>query len=119
MATGALRRRNGFAALGRALFARGGPGLVQRVRAVPRMVGARFRGSYDGLTWGRLIALLVGAVYVVSPVDFIPEAFFLVFGLADDTVVVAWLAGALLDEAERFLAWERAELPGPVNAGPR
>ena len=31
----------------------------------------------------------------------------LFLGLIDDAAVAAWFAGALLDEAERFLAWEK------------
>jgi uncharacterized membrane protein YkvA (DUF1232 family) len=117
MAAGMIRRRNGFAALGRALFARGGPGLGRRLGAIPRMLAARFRGRYQGLSWGRLVALAIAAIYVLSPIDLIPEAFLLVFGLADDGVALAWLAGGLLDEAERFLDWERtAEIPGPVRS---
>jgi uncharacterized membrane protein YkvA (DUF1232 family) len=54
---------------------------------------------------------------VVSPVDFIPEAALLVVGLADDAVMIAWLAGSVLSETERFLEWEKARdtiLPGSV-----
>lgn len=107
---GALaRRRNGFVALGRALFARGGPGLRRRVGALPRMLGARFRGRYRGLSWGRLAGLAVAALYIISPIDFVPEAVLWVFGLADDGVVLVWLAGAVLGEAERFLDWEESD----------
>lgn len=109
MTAGAQPKRNGFVALGRALFARGGPGLGRRLGALPRMFGARFRGRYQGMSWGRFAALIVAAVYVVSPIDLVPEAFLLVFGLADDGVALAWLAGALLDEAERFLSWEESQ----------
>lgn len=114
MAAGVGKRRNGFAALGRAIFARGGPGVGRRLGAVPRLLRARFRGQYQGLTWGRLVALGVGVVYILSPIDLVPEAFLLVFGLGDDGVALAWVAGAVLDEAERFLDWERR---GAVDAG--
>jgi uncharacterized membrane protein YkvA (DUF1232 family) len=124
MTAGAQPKRNGFVALGRALFSRGGPGLGRRLGALPRMFGARFRGRYQGMSWGRFAALIVAAVYVLSPIDLVPEAFLLVFGLADDGVALAWLAGALLDEAERFLSWEESQArtfgrgphPGPRSA---
>jgi uncharacterized membrane protein YkvA (DUF1232 family) len=54
---------------------------------------------------------------VVSPIDFIPEAALLVVGLADDAVMIAWLAGSVLSETARFLEWEKeraAVLPGSV-----
>jgi uncharacterized membrane protein YkvA (DUF1232 family) len=64
-------------------------------------------GRYDG-KW-RLVAMTAAAAYVVSPIDLIPEAFLLVAGLIDDAVVLAWLAGAVLSETERFLEWEATQ----------
>lgn len=116
--SGAQRRYNGFRALGRALLARGGASLPRRIGALPRLFRARMRGEYDGLTWGRLAAMLVALVYVVSPIDLVPEAFLLMFGLADDGVAVLWLAGALLDEGERFLSWERSRAGAPAGPPP-
>lgn len=71
------------------------------------MLKATASGKYDG---GMRLALMTAAtVYVVSPIDVIPEAFLLVLGLADDAVMIAWLAGAVLAETERFLEWERQQ----------
>ncbi|MFY1673109.1 YkvA family protein [Plantactinospora sp. WMMB334] len=117
MATNTLRRTAAFRALFRALTAgsRGGPPLGRRIAALPRMVAATFRGEYDG---GLRLALMTAATaYVLSPVDLVPELALMIFGLADDAVMVTWLAGAVLDETERFLDWEarRASvIPGKV-----
>lgn len=102
-----LRRTAAFAALGRALLAgvRGGPSLGRRLAALPRMVLATLRGQYDG--GGRLALMAAALVYVLSPVDLVPEALLMALGLVDDAVVITWLAGALLSETERFLHWER------------
>jgi uncharacterized protein DUF1232 len=102
-----LRRAAAFSALGRALFAgaRGGPGLGARLAALPRMMKATASGEYDG---GVRIAMMAAAVaYVASPIDLVPEGLLLVLGLADDAVLIAWTAGAILSETDRFLAWER------------
>ena len=113
-----LKRTAAFAALGRALFsgARGGPGLGKRIAALPRMIKASATGEYDG---GLRVALMTAAtVYVVSPLDFVPEAFLTIFGLADDAIMIAWLAGAVLSETDRFIAWEAREgmvIPGTVT----
>jgi uncharacterized membrane protein YkvA (DUF1232 family) len=109
---GALRRRMAWTALLR-VFKPGTPGLGRRVAAIPRMVGATMRGDYDGK--GRLAMMGAAAALIVSPIDFVPEAFLLVFGLIDDAAMAVWFAGALLDETERFLAWEREQartIPG-------
>lgn len=85
----------------------GGPGMGERLASVPRLMLSTFRGEYTGTTRGRLM-LIVGAVlYVISPIDFVPEALFSVFGLADDAVVLSWVAASLINETEAFLAWER------------
>jgi hypothetical protein len=42
-------------------------------------------------------------------------------GLVDDAAVVVWLVGAVFDETERFLEWERQRaltIPGHVVPGP-
>jgi len=54
---------------------------------------------------------------VATPIDLVPEALFLLFGLVDDAVVATWLAGAVLSETDRFLDWERRPktvIPGQV-----
>ena len=102
-----LKRTAAFTALARQLVrgARGGPSLGKRVAAVPRMVAATAKGQYDG---GMRVALMAAATaYVVSPFDLVPEAFLLIAGLADDAVMITWLAGAVLAESERFLEWEK------------
>ncbi len=85
----------------------GSPGLGERLSSLPRLARATFRGEYTGSTRGRLLMILGAVAYVVSPIDFVPEAFFSVFGLADDAVVVSWIAAAVINETETFLRWER------------
>jgi len=102
-----LKRTAAFTALARALMsgARGGPSIGKRLAALPRMMKATARGEYDG---GLRVALMAAATaYIVSPIDVIPEAFFLVFGLADDALMITWLAGTVLSETQRFLEWEK------------
>ncbi|GAA1816380.1 hypothetical protein GCM10009835_40460 [Planosporangium flavigriseum] len=100
------------------VFKPGTPGLGKRIAAIPRMIAATMRGQYDGKS--RLAMTAVAGMYIVSPVDVVPEAVFLLLGLVDDAAVVAWLAGAILDETERFLEWERQQamtIPGQSVPG--
>ncbi|GAB2598901.1 hypothetical protein Aab01nite_75080 [Paractinoplanes abujensis] len=104
-----LKRTAAFTALAKALMAgaRGGPSLSTRIAAIPRMMKATTRGQYDG---GLRLAMMAAATaYVLSPIDVVPEMFLLVVGLADDAVMVAWLAGSVLAETERFLEWEKEQ----------
>lgn len=109
-----------FRALGLALRAAarpGAPGMGERLAAVPRMARAALRGEYAGLTRGRLLGMLAALVYIVSPVDLVPEGLFTVFGLADDAMLVAWLASALVNDTEAFLHWERGLSHGRQDSG--
>jgi uncharacterized membrane protein YkvA (DUF1232 family) len=112
-----LQRTAAFTALAKALTsgARGGPSIGKRLAALPRMLKATAKGQYDGGT--RLAMMAAATAYVVSPVDLMPEMFMWVFGLADDAVMITWLAGAVLAETGRFLEWEKQRdtvLPGSV-----
>jgi uncharacterized membrane protein YkvA (DUF1232 family) len=111
-----------FAALWRAVSRGsepGAPGLGERLRAFPRMVGDAVSGRYAALGRGRLALLALALAYLVSPVDLVPEAFVPLLGLADDSVVALWLAGAFLAETDRFLAWERVRPTRAVESSRR
>lgn len=91
------------------VFRGGGPyGLAQRLGALPRLLLTAARGAYRDWDRRRAMAVAVGFLYVVSPVDLVPEALLGIFGLADDALVAAWLAGAVLSEVDHFLDWEKA-----------
>jgi len=110
-----LRRRLAWVALARA-FKPGSPGVGRRLASLPRMVLASVRGEYDA-GW-RLLLMAAASLYIVSPIDAIPELFTAFLGLVDDAFVATWLAGALLSETERFLEWERQRKAGrPVIPG--
>jgi uncharacterized membrane protein YkvA (DUF1232 family) len=113
-----LRRRMALTALLR-VFKPGTPGLGKRLAAIPRMIRATMRGEYDGR--GRLAMMSLAGAYIISPIDLVPEMFLFVLGLVDDAAVAAFFAGALLDETERFLEWERQRarvIPGHVIRHP-
>ena len=91
----------------------GSPGLVARLRAVPRLVRAVRSGEYTGMSSMQLAMVLAGVGYVVSPIDLVPEGFLLAVGLVDDVLVIGWLAMTLVRETEDFIAWEQGRAPGP------
>lgn len=84
----------------------GSPGLGSRLSALPRMVGAVMRGEYSGMGKGKLAMMGLGVLYIVSPVDVVPD-FLLLLGVADDFGVFLWLMGSLLGEGGRYVDWER------------
>lgn len=94
----------------------GSPGLGERLAAVPRMVRAVLTRKYTGLAGKHLLLMLAAVGYVISPIDLIPEAIFLIAGLGDDALVVGWLAVTVINATDDFLDWEarRDAVPGQV-----
>jgi uncharacterized membrane protein YkvA (DUF1232 family) len=95
----------------------GGPGLGERLGSLPRLVRATFSGDYTGTSRRRLLLIAGAVLYIVSPVDFVPEALFSVFGLVDDAFVLTWVAAAVVTETESFLAWEHSTTAGHGSTG--
>ena len=86
----------------------GAPGIGAQLAAVPRMLAAGFTGRYPGLAKYRIVLAALGLLYVISPVDLMPEILLGPLGLGDDALVTAWIVGAVLGETEAFLRWEAA-----------
>ena len=105
----------------RTLRGAGEHSLRERLAALPRLLRAATSGSYRDWDRRRCLGLLIGVVYVVSPVDLVPELVLSLFAFADDALVAAWVAGAVLAEVDGFLDWEQTErrvVRGDVVQGP-
>lgn len=85
----------------------GTPGFGARMTALPRLVRATVRGEYVGTTRGRLLMLVAALLYVVSPIDLVPELLLPILGLGDDALLITWIAASVVNETESFLNWER------------
>jgi len=85
----------------------GSPGLGARLSSVPRLVRATLRGDYAGTSSGRLLAIFAALLYVISPIDLLPELVLPFLGLGDDALVISWVAASVINETEMFLGWER------------
>lgn len=85
----------------------GAPSLMSRLLSLPRLIRGVVSGEYPGASAGRLIAMAAALLYVLSPIDLVPEAVVPLLGFADDAVLIAWLAASLNRETEAFLGWER------------
>ncbi|MEU1386841.1 MULTISPECIES: YkvA family protein [unclassified Nonomuraea] len=92
----------------------GTPGMLTRVRAIPRMIGAVTRGRYEGMGKGKLALMALGVVYILSPVDVIPD-FLVLIGVADDFGVFLWLIASLLGESGRYVEHERRIIQGRLE----
>jgi len=92
----------------------GTPGVGARLTSLPRLVRATIRGEYVGTPRRRLLGIVGALLYVLSPIDLVPELLLPFLGLGDDALVIGWIAASLINETESFLTWER-ERDGTVR----
>jgi uncharacterized membrane protein YkvA (DUF1232 family) len=104
-----VRRKAAYAAVAAAAVQEGPTGFGARVAAVPRLVRYVITGRYPGMSRGRLVALVLAGLYVISPVDLLPEAFLTLPGLVDDAAVGAWLIASVLGATTAYRSWEAAQ----------
>jgi uncharacterized membrane protein YkvA (DUF1232 family) len=84
----------------------GSPGLLRRLLATPRLIGSVLRRDYPGMSRGRLLLFAaLAAVYIMSPVDAIPD-FIPVLGWTDDGAVALWFLTGIVRESGRYVEWE-------------
>jgi uncharacterized membrane protein YkvA (DUF1232 family) len=86
---------------------RSGPfaAVLEDFRALIRLVVAYARGNYRDIPADALITIVAGLLYVLSPIDLIPDALAGV-GLVDDVAVIGWVLKTVRSEVEAFREWE-------------
>lgn len=83
----------------------GGP--LARVRAVPGMIAAPWRGEDAAVPRYQTVLWLLALVYIVWPIDVVPDLLPLL-GFGDDIGVGAWLVSSLYAEAGNHVARRQA-----------
>ncbi|OQW44872.1 MAG: hypothetical protein A4C66_01740 [Nitrospira sp. HN-bin3] len=71
-----------------------------------RLLKAWKQGSYRGLSVRTVASIAVAILYVLSPVDAIPD-FIPGIGLIDDAAILALLLHSLARDLAAFRVWER------------
>jgi uncharacterized membrane protein YkvA (DUF1232 family) len=86
---------------------RSGPfaAVMDDFRTLVRLVVAYARGNYRDIPPDSLALVVAGLVYVVSPLDLLPDAVPVV-GFMDDAVVIGWVIKSVRQELDEFRAWE-------------
>lgn len=74
-----------------------------------RLLKAWKNGSYRGLSMRTLASLVAALIYVLSPVDVVPD-FIPGIGLIDDAAVLAFLLHSMAQDLAAFRAWEQSRV---------
>jgi uncharacterized membrane protein YkvA (DUF1232 family) len=99
-------RRTAFTSAATAAGAEGPASLMARISAFPRLVRDVATGRFVEVSRGRLLLMGLAVLYIVSPVDLVPEVFLTLPGLVDDVAVAGWLVSSALGATAAYLAWE-------------
>ncbi len=87
-------------------YARRAPGHFRaKLRLLWMILKDYANGSYRRVPWRAVAALAAAVVYVVSPLDLIPDVL-LPFGLTDDVLAVALTWGLVKRELRAYCAWK-------------
>ncbi len=79
--------------------------LRSRVRLLWMVLRDYVTGAYRQLPWKAVAALAAAVVYVVSPVDLVPD-FLVPVGWTDDLVALALVWGLVKRELRDYCAWK-------------
>lgn len=86
-------------------------GFITKIPAIWRMVKAWKSGYYKTNIMDMLIPVM-GLLYVLSPIDLLPEIAIPVLGTLDDLAVLALIMPRLMKEVDKFLLWEAMKKQG-------
>ncbi|MGY3090205.1 uncharacterized membrane protein YkvA (DUF1232 family) [Hymenobacter sp. UYAg731] len=80
-----------------------------------RLVRAYISGEYRDISTSTVISGLAVLLYVVSPIDLIPD-FIPVIGFLDDLSLISWFLGKFQGEITKFREWEQTGARAAVGS---
>lgn len=80
-------------------------GFISKIPVVIRMIKYWRKGIYPVNSMDIILPLL-GLVYVLSPIDLLPEIAIPFIGAIDDIAILSLTMPKLIKEVDKFLAWE-------------
>ena len=80
-------------------------GFIKKIPDIFRMVKLWRKGMYPMRSIDVILPML-GLLYVISPIDLIPDFIFPVVGVMDDLAILSLAIPKLIREVDKFLTWE-------------
>lgn len=79
--------------------------LFQTALTLVRLVMNYIKGDYREVSTGTIVTGLAVLLYVLSPIDLVPD-FIPVLGFLDDLSLISWFVGKFTVEIMRYKEWE-------------
>ncbi|MDO4225495.1 MAG: DUF1232 domain-containing protein [Bergeyella zoohelcum] len=86
-------------------------GFIQKLPAIWRMIKLWRQGKYK-MKATSIILPALGLLYVLSPIDLLPEIAIPFIGSLDDVAILALVIPKLMAEVDKFLLWEKMQKEG-------
>lgn len=86
-------------------------GFISKLPAVWRMIKAWKKGIYPTNAMD-IILPVIGMLYIISPIDLLPEIALPGIGALDDLAVLTFVIPKLMKEVDKFLLWEGMQKEG-------
>ncbi|WPO82177.1 DUF1232 domain-containing protein [Chryseobacterium sp. JJR-5R] len=80
-------------------------GFIRKIPDIFRMVKMWKKGQYPVRSIDIILPML-GLLYVISPIDLLPDFALPVLGIMDDLAVLSLVIPKLVKEVDKFLMWE-------------
>ncbi len=88
--------------------------IAESLKTALRLLRAYAAGDYRDISLQSLGLLVASIIYLVMPVDVLPD-FIIALGFTDDAALLAWTLRAIMDDLERFNIWEANREPYSTN----
>jgi uncharacterized membrane protein YkvA (DUF1232 family) len=85
-----------------------------KIAAALRMVKAYLKGDYKVVPYDAIITVFVVAIYVIVPLDLIPD-FLPIIGFGDDAALGLWALNKVDKAITAFIDWEKLSKPLSQN----
>jgi uncharacterized membrane protein YkvA (DUF1232 family) len=72
------------------------------------------QGHYHNYNKSSIILALAGLIYVVSPIDFLPD--FLPLGFLDDITIITWAIAKIAGELSKYSQWKNTLITHPSGS---